>query len=266
MGFLPYNLLKSVMYDELKLKFLIRQRVDQYNNDQKSLYYNRYVLKIVQAILLLLVLGVLGTFLFTLTTPYFLTTDILSDAIAIMFSGCLISLIVSGAVIFFILKKIKKSRQNKEIVIQQFESKDEEEIDAGESNLSSELAVKKIAPTKGKQTFLGRLLSVFSLSKDLFMMIIKDILSLSDPPDRIYFDNNKMDFAIWILNEIENHNNYCMSFSFVEENYENVSSRWVTIAITELEKVKVLRAIKDDDNKDLILLDLDFYDPADYLL
>lgn len=255
------------MYDELKLKFLLNQKVEKYNNDQKTLHFNRYILKIVQIVILLIIIGILGTFAFSLTTPYFLKTEFLSDAVAIMFSSCLISLIVGGFVLFLFLKKIKSSRQNTPIKIHSYESTEPADSpDVTEAlpesiDMPAKVPVKNMMPAVEKKTFLGRLVSVFSLSKELFFIFFGDLATLSNPPAKIYFDTNKINFAIWLLNEIEKHKNYCMSMNFVEENYKDVSSRWVTITISELEKINIIRAIKDDNNRDIVLLNLDFYDP-----
>lgn len=256
------------MLDDLSLRYILKQKAEKYNKDQQSLHVNTYVFKAVQLMLLVLVVFFLVFFfLAPIATPFFLKAGIVSDAIAITFSGCFFSIIILVLLIMYFKKARKALARKKELIYS------ENALLSGDESQFAELEHKNELPddlqqqldvaAKPKKSRFSGFTKIIPAIKDVVGLLLSRIFCQVSPPDRIYFDEKQLDCAVNILNKLAGKKNFLLKKTEIFEFFPAYSSRWLENLLFSLLKIDVIKLTTLETNEKVVLLDLDFYDPAD---
>lgn len=251
------------MADNLQLKYSLKQRVDQYNKDQKSLFVHSYILKIVTILCLIVFIVIIGFFLVPIATPLLLKRGVYSDVMALMFSSCTASLLIFGLVIFFFKQRFKqKIVQSKQIYSNTVSTDDKESdlsVDPDNIKAQDEFDIKMSPNTKKhkKTFFASRLFNLFAIIKDFFSLIISIFLSPVKQPEKLYLDENKLNFACSLINELQSQKNCAINYELVVNKYPGFSNTWLNNTLEVLSKINVIKLTTIEPNNRVILLNLD---------
>lgn len=245
------------MTDEITLKFKIKEKIESYNNNQKALYYNSFILKGFSVLLITTFTITLLFFIIPLITPFLLKTEIISDAIALTFSGCFFSI---GITLFIVYKFItRKKKQAININNENYILNKTCPHNSNNDNLKTDdrPKFKKIK----KRSLLLRIISLFEIIKELLSLLFSVLFSPIVKPHYIFLDQNKINFTIWLINELSKRTNYIIDEDYIINNYEKNSNTWFNNSFESLEKLEIIKTSKIDSKTKTIFLHLEFYNP-----
>ena len=258
------------MLDDVRLRYILKQKAEQYNKDQKSLYFNKYILKTVLLLIIIFMLFfIFFLFVLPVLTPLFLKKSIISDAIAISFSGCLFSLVVIVLLIIFFYRRKKKKEDNKlaeydemllDIHYAVANTTEEKPYNSG-TNVEIPFDDKSIPKSITKKGRISKYKSLISSVKDLVKLVISELFTMVEPPGLIYFDNNKLNFSIELIKDLINIQNNLIQLTVVLSKYTDYSNKWVLNVINELVTLKILTVAENNNEEKILLINSDFYDP-----
>lgn len=246
-----------MMIDDVTLKFKLKQKVDLYNADQKSLHVSNYLFRILLVmILLVFVLLIVFLFVVPILTPLFLKKGIYSDVLSLSCSGCMISMFFVGSVVYFVQSRLpKKLFKKPDVTGSQNAEPSLESLLADNSDLDLP------KQTREKKHFLSRHLKLFSLVKELFSFMFSILFSPIAKPDYLYFDKTRADFTVSLVNSLIDTRNHVLNLSEIKNNYLDYSNTWLANTLKVLLKVKVINICDLETGERVILLNLDFYNP-----
>jgi hypothetical protein len=254
------------MNQDIQLKYKIKQNVEKYNKDQKSLYINGYVIKIVTILILLVCLVIMCIVIFSAFTPLMMDEKSpLSNALALSFTGCVISVIILAAAIFYFKRKRASDKAKRQAVVDDSEVFIIKEQDlktlSQEDEQMLDIKIKQSVPMSHKSGFIGRLLSVFPLAKEILLFLGSLIFNPVKKPDYIYLDQNKLDLALWIIEKTLKDKNFSIKFDLIAEKYCEYSNKWLQNSIKNLIQINVIRLVDSEEGDKIVLLNLDFHNP-----
>jgi hypothetical protein len=255
------------MVEDIHLRYQLKQRIENYNKDQKSLYINSYVTKIV---IIILFLGATGIFLFffiPLLTPLMLKPeDPMFNALSLTFSGCMISVIIIGAAIYFFKKrkdkeiKIKEATQNEIFIVEQDSL---EELARQKADEMLDIRIQHAARSYQKGSFFNRFINLFRAIKDIILLAFSVVISPVKKPAYLYLDESRLKFSIWLIRELEKRNKYSLDYKYVLKEYSDYSQTWIQNTLNTLNAINVVSNVESEEGHQIILLNLDFYNPAE---
>lgn len=245
------------MLDEFTLKFRIKETIETYNKNQKALYYNTFILKLFSILILIVFVSTILFFLIPFLTPFMLKTGVLSDILGLTFIGLLASAVLG---LFIIYKFITRKKKKEQSIINNDNNFYESCLNETKNdNLIIENQIKK-SPLK-KKFLLLRIISLFQIIKDLISLVFSVLSSPVAKPNVIYFDNNKLEFTIWIINKLSKSNNYILEEDYVITNYKNYSNTWIKNTLKSLKDLEIIKLNNTDSAINTIFLNLDFHNP-----
>lgn len=254
------------MIDDIKLEQNIRLRINNFNKRQEELHFHSYILKFALFVVFLILLVIFSLIAASFLNPLFLPgKNPTTDAISMMFSGCMISVVVVGAALYYFVNYGKKKQTQKEQYINELASL-QKTVDSDNSIVKGptedvSLNIQKEMHKINKQNRVSRFFSIFSMINSLLSMFFGLFFAPVKPKEVIYFDRTKMDFSIDLVKTLIDQKNYVIDFETIRSKDPNCSNTWYNNTLSSLEKLQVIKTNFDDTRKKFILLDLDFYNP-----
>lgn len=246
------------MINELTLKFMLKQKIDAYNADQKSLYVNNYLFRVTLVIMIILfVLLIVFLFVLPVLTPLFLKKGIIADVLALSCSGCMVSMLVVGSIVYFAQSKFKKHLIKK----QDDQTKPENAVSLDDL-LSDKDPIEFHQAPKKKPHFLSRHLKLFSFVQELFSFVFSILFSPIVKPEYLYLDQSKLDFAVFLIDTLVKQKHHALNVSEIKKSYVDYSNTWLANTLKVLVKIQTINICDLDTGEKVVLLNLDFYNPT----
>lgn len=245
------------MINELTLKFMLKQKIDVYNADQKSLYVNNYLFRVTLVIVIILfILLIVFLFVLPILTPLFLKKGIIADVLSLSCSGCLASMVVVGSIVYFAQSKLKK----------RFIKKKDDDINLDttvslDDLLSDKDPVEFHQPTKKKTHILSRHLKLFSFIQELFSFVFSILFSPIVKPEYLYLDKSKLDFAVFLVETLVKQKHHALNVCEIQKSYGDYSNTWLANTLKVLVKIQTINICDLETGEKVVLLNLDFYNP-----
>src|SRR3989339_2152736 len=212
-----------MMMDDVTLKYKLKQNVDIYNADQKSLYVNTYLFRVTLVVItIVFLLLIVVFFIVPLLTPLFLKKGVFSDVLSLSCSGCMISMFVVGSVVYFVQSKLPKKLFKKQ------DLDVSPNVDQSlESLLADDSFIDLPKKTGEKKHFLSRHFKLVSFLRELFSLIFSILFSPITEPEYLYLDKTRADFTVSLVHSLIDTKNKALNLNEIRNNFLDYSNTWL---------------------------------------
>lgn len=251
------------MTEDIRIKYIINTKLEEYNRRQAALYINSFVLKFFILACLLLAMVILGFFLIPILTPLLLETDDQKgyNAVSIGYSLLMVIVILIGTVFYFYMK----GKYKKKAVREGHFFKDgpiDTRIDYN-ALIDLEMSSQKAASESSFLLFrMMRIDRAFAMLKSLFGFAFKIIFMPVSKPQKLIFDYNKLKLSISLIQKLKDAENNYIEYNNIVAAYQDFSQNWLNSTLNNLSNLDIISLSETENGKKLIFLkDIDFFTP-----